>query len=345
MSASGSGRYADEMVTFLIGAGPPPPRASDEAMTFHTFRGYLAATCTWTEALYPHADGLVAGVAEAVKAQAWPTRTPAGKGVLTKRGAEILRNAWATEVILNSPRVLGGDDLIAFANLWAPVQAYYAVFEALTAFAMTTSSSSPPKLHAALLKWAGSRVGHPMTPFVTPWTARVSGAPGAYVFEGFGSVTPDPTISNLMRPTIGSSPHLLALALKTTRDAQIRDHMPSWRKNLKTKAGKARQTLPRAVMLTNAANMSPTTLFDLLWRLRVRSNYKEGDSLLSGAHNAADAATFHAALSEIVAATLVTVEIYLAHFVGMATMERCANGLAVPSMLEPYSVRSRMSLW
>lgn len=51
------------------------------------------------------------------------------------------------------------------------------------------------------------------------------------------------------------------------------------------------------------------------------------------------------ALSEIVAATLVTVEIYLARLVGMATMERCANGLAVPPMLAPYSVRSRMSLW
>ena len=76
----------------------------------------------------------------------------------------------------------------------------------------------------------------------------MSGPPGAYVFDGFGPITPDPKISNLMRPTIGTSPHLLALALKTTRDAQIQDHLPSWRKNLKTKAGKTRQTLPRAVL-------------------------------------------------------------------------------------------------
>lgn len=148
-----------------------------------------------------------------------------------------------------------------------------------------------------------------------------------------------------MRPTIGTSPHLLALALKTTRDTQIQDHIPSWRKNLKTKAGKTRQMLPRAVLLSNAAKMSPTTLFDLLWRLRVRSNYKEGDALLSGAQGPADAATFHAAPSEIVAATLLTVEIYLAHYVGRATMERCANALPVPAILEPYSVRARMPLW
>ena len=333
------------MVIFIAGVGPAAPGPSDEEMTFHTFRGYLAATCTWTEALYPHIEGLLPGVAEAVKAQPWSVRTPAGKGTLTRRGAEILRNAWATEVILNSPRVFGGDDLIAFANLWAPVQAYYAVFEAFTALAMTTSSSSPPKSHAALLKWASTNVGHPMTPFVTPWTARVSGAPGAYAFDGFGTVTPDPKISNLMRPTIGTSPHLLALALKTTRDAQIQDHIPSWRKNLKTKAGKPRKTLPREVLLANAAKMSPTTLFDLLWRLRVRSNYKEGDALLTGAHGPADAATFHAALSEIVAATLLTVEIYLAHLVGRPTLERCAAGLPVPTILEPHSVRARIPLW
>ena len=241
--------------------------------------------------------------------------------------------------------MLGGDELIAFANLWAPVQAYYSVFEAFTAFAMTTSSSSPPRTHAALLNWASSNVGHPLTPFVTPWTARVSGAPGAYIFNGFGAVIPDPTISNLARPTIGTSPHLLALGLKTTRDEQIADHHDRWMKGLKTKAGKPRQTLPRAVMLSNAAKMSPTTLFDLLWRLRVRSNYKEGDALLSGAHGPADAATFHAALSEIVAATLLTVEIYLAHIVGRAVLERCAAGLPVPTTLEPYSVRARIALW
>lgn len=109
-----------------------------------------------------------------MKAQPWSTRTPAGTQTLTRRGAEILRNGWATEVILNSPRVLGGDELIAFANLWAPVQAYYSAFEAFTAFAMTTSSSSPPRTYAALLNWASSNVGHPLTPFVTPWTARVA---------------------------------------------------------------------------------------------------------------------------------------------------------------------------
>ena len=153
------------------------PTGSDEEMVFHTFRGYLAAVCNWTSALYPHPDGLLAGVADAVSARPWRARTRAGR-TLTARGAEILRNGWATEVLLNSPRVLGGDDLVAFANLWAPVQAYYAVFEAFSALAMTVTGSRPLRTHAALLGWAATQVAHPASPFVVSWTARVGGPPG-----------------------------------------------------------------------------------------------------------------------------------------------------------------------
>jgi hypothetical protein len=38
------------------------------------------------------------------------------------------------------------------------VQAYYLVFEALTALAMTVGSSSPPKSHQAIVQWTGSRL-------------------------------------------------------------------------------------------------------------------------------------------------------------------------------------------
>lgn len=321
------------------------PTGSDEEMVFQTFRGYLAATCNWARDLYPHAGGLLPGVAAAVKAGPWMTRTPAKSKTLTVRGAEILRNGWATEVLLNSPRVLGGGDLISFANLWAPVQAYYAIFEAFTAFAMTVSGSRPPKTHAGLLAWAGSNVTNATTPFVVPWTARAQGAPGVYTFDGFGATVPNPAISNLSAPHAANAPHLLALALKTTRNEQIDEHREGWRRGLKTKAGKPRKTLPTAILMANATAMRPTTLFDLLWRLRVRSNYKEGDALLSGALGPADAATFHDALSEIVAATLLTTEIFMAHIVGKTVLERCVNTLTVPPTLEPHSVRARMAVW
>jgi hypothetical protein len=320
------------------------PTGSDEEMIFHTFRGYLAAVCNWTAALYPHPDGTLAGVADAVKAKPWRARVPRGR-VLTARGAEILRNGWATEILLNSPRALGGDDLVSFANLWGPVQSYYAVFNAFTAMAMTVTGSKPPKTHGALLTWAASQVAHPASPFIVPWTARVGGPPHAHTFEGFGGVTLDHGMSNLTAPHAHNAPSLLAKALKTTRREQIDEHREGWRRGLRTASGAPRRNLPSAVLVANATSLRPTTLFDLLWRLRVRSNYKEGDALLSGALGPADAATFHDALCDIVASTLLTTEIYLAALVGKPTLERCAMSLTVPSSLAARSVRARIDLW
>lgn len=228
---------------------------------------------------------------------------------------------------------------MAFANLWAPVQAYYAVFNAFTAMAMTVSGSKPPKT------WAASQVAYSTSPFVTPWTARVGGPPGAWTFDGFGGATLDHTISNLTAPRPANAPSLLAKALRTTRQDQIDEHRDGWRKGLKTAAGTPRKNLPTAVLMANATALRPTTLFDLLYRLRLRSNYKEGDALLSGALGPADAATFHDAVADIVAATLLTTEIYLSHLIGKATLERCAAAPTVPPSLAPFSVHARTHLW
>lgn len=53
--------------------------------------------------------------------------------------------------------------------------------------AMTVTGSVPPKSHTTLLTWA-YQVAHPASPFVVPWTARVSGPHNAETFEGFGGM-------------------------------------------------------------------------------------------------------------------------------------------------------------
>lgn len=258
------------------------PTGSDEEMTFHTFRGYLEAVCAWATATHPHPDGMVAGVSDSVKALPWRSKPPLAKG-FSPRARQILRNAWATEVLLNAPRTLGGSDLVSFANLWAPVQAYYAVFSAFTALAHVLTQN-PPQTHSRLLTWAATAAAGPLSPFVTPWTARVGGPPGAWTYDGFGPGPLDLKISNLKAVYAGNAPSLLAMALRTTRRDQIAEHREGWiRAQPPTKAGTKRTTLATTALVANATRMRSTTLFDLLWRLRMRSNYKEGDAFLSGA--------------------------------------------------------------
>ncbi len=320
------------------------PTGSDEEMTFHTFRGYLEAVCVWATALHPHPDGMVAGVAQSVKSKPWRSDPPRTK-VLSARAGEVLRNAWATEVLLNAPRTLGGGDLVSFANLWAPVQAYYAVFNAITALTHVVTPN-PPLTHAKLLTWAATAAAGTRTPFVVPWTARVGGPPSAWTYQDFGPDPLDLKISNLKAVTAATAPSLLAMALRTTRRDQIADSRDGWiRAQPPTKSGTKRKTLATAALTANATKMRPTTLFDLLWRLRIRSNYKEGDAFLSGALSAEDAADFHAALCDIVAATLVTVEIYLAHHTGAANLAACASAVPIPGSLKAASALARTHLW
>lgn len=320
------------------------PTGSNEEMAFHTFSGYVEAVCSWATALYPHPGGMVAGVADAVKARPWRSTALTGRA-LSPRAGQILRNGWATEVLLNAPRALGGGELVSFANLWAPVQAYYAVFNSFTSLAHVVTTN-PPETHAKLLNWAANAAAHPSTPFVVPWTARVGGAPGAWTYDDFGTAPLDLRMSNLTAPLAANAPSLLALALRTTRGDQIEEKREGWiAAQPTTRAGGKRKNLATTALLANAAKMRPTTLFDLLWRLRMRSNYKEGDAFLTGALSAGDAADFHDALCGIVAATLLAVEIFLAHQVGAAKLLACAKKVPIPPSLEGASVLARTHLW
>lgn len=320
------------------------PAGTDDEMAFRTFTNYMQAFRNWALDLYPHQDGLLAGLAAAVKAQPWRTNRRPASATLRPKAQQALRLAWGTELCLNVPPVVGGE-LVTVGNLWAPAQAYYAAYHAVRAMHMTVTDTDGPPTHQGFLRVAAHEIASPSTPFVVPWTARGLGSEDGFRFEGFGTVAPDPSLSNLSAPTAANAPHLVAKALKTTRREQIEDHHDSWCSALKTTSGQKRKTLPRATRIENSEKMSATTLLDVLWRLRTRANYHEGDIFVSGSLSPVDAAEFQEALSDLVAATLLTAEVFLAHLVGELALHRLAAEIVVPSELEANSVCGRFALW
>ncbi len=324
--------------TILI-AGP----RTDEEMTFRTYRGYLEAVRMAINASCPSASDLMAGVANAVNTGRWRSCTPTGRS-LSARAGRFLRNAWATEVLLNSARRVGGDDLITFANHWAPVQAYYAVFEALNAVTLVVTGNAP-KTHGAMLRWTADQIASSSSPFPAPWTCRATGAPHSYGFAGFPAGWIPSRVSNIATPSNGTCWDHIFLALKTTRKRQIEEHRPRWLRELQTKSGASRKRLPKSTALQRASAMRPTTLFDLLYRLRIRSNYQDADAFLRGALTPADAAAFHQALGDVVAATLLVLEIYLSHQVGKSALEDQLTALNMPSVFAKDSAEARRTHW
>jgi hypothetical protein len=322
----------------------PAYPGEDLDFAFRTYHGYLEAARRSIAASCPSSGAFLEGVAAHVKGGRWTTLVPRGSA-LPPRSAQLLRNAWGTEVLLNAPRVIGGADLISFANHWAVVQAYYAVFDGLNAL-LVVGHPNPPRTHTTLLRWAATEVGNARSPFVAPWTWRTSGPVNAYSYDGFPSgFVPDTRASTIATVSDASAPHILAKALKTTRDRKVEEKKPSWLKGKRTKAGAPRKNLTAAELRAHSAALEPTTLFDLLYRLRIRSNYDDADALLQGALSSADAAAFHTALCDIVRATLLTIEIYLAHRVGVRELERALHPLTIPASLAPHSATARQGLW
>jgi hypothetical protein len=81
-------------LTFTASSTAPPrgPNA-DAQMAFRTYRSYLEAVCAWATSVYPHPDGMLAGLSGAVRAQRWrATNAPGGRQMLPRPG-QILRNA------------------------------------------------------------------------------------------------------------------------------------------------------------------------------------------------------------------------------------------------------------
>jgi hypothetical protein len=110
-------------------------------------------------------------------------------------------------------------------------------------------------------------------------------------------------LHNFQRARSDETLHIsLCTLLRTTRARAFEKRKADWRKRNK-KAG-----VPTAVAHDLAEKLSPTTFFDFLWRLRVRSDYRDIDALIPGGGQPYHAVEFQQALITIVSATLALFE-------------------------------------
>jgi hypothetical protein len=98
--------------------------------------------------------------------------------------------------------------------------------------------------------------------------------------------------------------------LRSTRKARQTRREELWKKEHGRKAisAKARDEL--------AAALAPTSFFDCLWRMRIRSNYGQVDPFVIGYIPESEQLHFHRALSVCIDATLGVLEEYVARRVG-----------------------------
>ena len=175
--------------------------------------------------------------------------------------------------------------------LWLPVQAYYAVHSfGLTLLSATGPAASLPRTHAALMKSAADRMVGRLFP--CPFSAVLRG--GYYGWEHLAGDLTGISVRrsdirsglNLGRPNDSTRDAHVAQCLHTTRRRLIKHRLEAARNTRARKSGKKTSRLSRPKQISIADSVGPTTVFDYLYRVRVKSNYEDITMYQQGSNHA-----------------------------------------------------------
>jgi len=211
-------------------------------------------------------------------------------------------------------READADHFFEEKNAWTPVQGWYAVHSLMCALAPYLSPGRKVD-HARSCSNARQLIcDRGLLPY--PWSASMTGS-----FEGAKRIdTPsgfrrDPVpISNLSAPTISGFEDAYALFLATTLKVRAERVMADIRR--KPEKGRVRKNISASRKREFFRKAGPVTLFDALYRLRIRANYGNLDTFVEGCESASEAQAFARALHVVTDATVAALEAVLVAYAG-----------------------------
>lgn len=318
----------------------PTKEEEDQANRFRTYLNYLLAISDFFGDVKNNPRELVGAAIE--------TKTfhdiQGGRCTDVDNIGRFLRNAWFTEIQMD---IAGQhDEFVSYSNHWIPVQVYYAVYLALRAYYIA-KGHDVPREHASNLKAIAEEIKTRPDLFPQPWKAVCIGNPengrAKMVNLPHGMVIGK--ISSLSLSSKVPFWDSYGMFLQTTRRRQLETLCDNWKIN-----NKRRRVNPEAKQRF-IANLSPTSLFNALYRLRLRSNYADADSFLLAVQGSTEAVQFHHALQKISWCTLLVLELLIARHIGKRTFEQIVekfrkyDGLGRSEELICSRWRSLCKLW
>ena len=231
-----------------------------------------------------------------------------------------LRKSWGTLRRLDR-EISDDDEYDEEVNAWIPIQAYYATYHAIFALAIA-SNQNHPNNHAAALKQASGYVIRGVLP--APWNAYCTGCPQTGSEQYCHLNLRESGVNVLSSPRPESSDDRLAMFLRTTRKKELDRKFREARSKGRA-PGRSRRNLRAGDKEEIAASTAPTTIFDLLWRIRKKANYEDADAFVLGASSENEARCFGEALVTLVDGTVACLE----ELIGLFGFERALGPRAV----------------
>jgi hypothetical protein len=232
--------------------------------------------------------------------------------------------AWTSEIQLHLPAIMGNTSMLAFANTWAPVHAYYAVYGTLQAWFTANGMTGVADDHTATLRTIAKQIEQ-RDLFPPPWNLLAVGCPmrkeRLYLNDHGEDCTSHIEVLSIPTP-FGTDPTFwprMGTWLRSTREARLTARENQW----KRKENKRR--ISRVERTRIAQSVAPTSIFDCFWRMRIKSNYGTIDPYLVNQISENDHQMYNSSLCTVTRATVALLELYIIRRIGKPAFAKIAT--------------------
>lgn len=237
-----------------------------------------------------------------------------------------LRNAWSTELVICRSTDFDSAEVVACANAWALVQAYYAIYHLTSAMFEATGWFQQPQQHRRALDQLAEVVTNRGV-FPPPWNSYCCGDPRRPVYGGYTRDCSGAVICNLAMPRLDNAPEWIRMIVKTTHQRRFDEKRKVWLKQTKNAATGGRYLrMPPNRRGEILRSLAPSTIFDFFYRTRIRANYGDTDPYMLGPALFDNAAVFRQSLVHALTATMVCLEIVICAAIGKEVFEEALAG-------------------
>ena len=300
-----------------LATSPPEFEQPDEFFHFETYKNYISGLALYINECYGGSPDCFPRLkAAVVRQQVLPQISPiVVSGDFLEEIKKLLFNAWNTELVLVLPSSISRE-FTKCANHWSPVQAYYSIYLALQAY-FRSCRLTPPKDHSAALSTIATHIRNQdlFPPF---WNVCCDGEPtsASARYLKLPNGVSISQISPLTTPRAQDFWDRYGMLLRTTRQRQFEKKLKESGKQFRTKRGKPRKRFSPIHKAQVLDGLRPTTVFDFLYRLRVRSNYEDADAFILGTMSQTDAEEFNRGLCALTSTTLFLLELHITARIG-----------------------------
>ena len=289
--------------------------------TFATYSNYFESLANALRGEY--GEPAWRGVAEFTKQSHQAARIERRGGKAPEEIVSALRLSWALEFQIHvSGWVM--DEAIAYLLPASFTNAYYSVYHSMRAL-FAAMGQNVPRSHTGGLNAIANIVSRGVLP--VPWSVMCDRCGvDRDCYPGLPDEAELTDHHSLATPTFEARWTNLCRLLRTTREREIQRHYEEELKAL-------RKSEPWRVRLGPGARdriderLRPTTLFDVLWRMRTRSHYQDVEAFLRGISTGTEARRFHENLQCFVTACLAVLEVVIVRYRGIDLVREASEPL------------------